>query len=301
MPSHYCELPVGHRDEAGRIHRQTAFRALTGKEDEILANRGDISSAGLVSELLAACVQKIGDISPINLSITRSLSVADRQYLLFQLRSVTFGKKVQAIVQCPADDCGSRIDIDFNIDQLPAARPNTAWEYQFPLSDDACKCLNQPGSRDVCYRLPIGEDQEYIAAIAMVNEAEALTHLLARCVTVLGDIQRPSVDVFRTLPSRVRREIETCLNDTLPGNDLLMDIDCPECGRAFLAPFNIQKFFFGELLITNAVLRKEVHYLAYHYHWSESEIMAMPRQKRRHYIETLSEEIERMNDAAQSV
>lgn len=44
-------------------------------------------------------------------------------------------------------------------------------------------------------------------------------------------------------------------------------------------------------------LYKEVHFLALNYHWSEKEIMEMPRRKRLMYIENLGEEIKRMNEA----
>jgi hypothetical protein len=45
------------------------------------------------------------------------------------------------------------------------------------------------------------------------------------------------------------------------------------------------------------LLYREVHYLAYHYHWSEQEIMSMSQAKRRQYIAVLAEEIEKLNDA----
>jgi hypothetical protein len=37
--------------------------------------------------------------------------------------------------------------------------------------------------------------------------------------------------------------------------------------------------------------------LAFNYHWSEKEIMEMPRRKRLMYIEILREEIKRINEA----
>ena len=60
-----------------------------------------------------------------------------------------------------------------------------------------------------------------------------------------------------------------------------MEAQCPECGHDFSVPFDPQEFFFGELRTSRDFLYREVHYLAYHYHWSEQEIMAMPRDKRR--------------------
>ncbi|AQA21988.1 hypothetical protein BTZ20_0501 [Rhodococcus sp. MTM3W5.2] len=44
------------------------------------------------------------------------------------------------------------------------------------------------------------------------------------------------------------------------------------------------------------LLRREIHYLAYHYHWSEREIMEMPRHRRQRYVTQLADEIERSHD-----
>ena len=73
---------------------------------------------------------------------------------------------------------------------------------------------------------------------------------------------------------------------------------CAECRRTFTTPFDLHRFFFGELRTDNELLYQEVHYLAYHYHWSEAEIMAMPRDKRARYIDVLAGEIERMNSGS---
>ena len=59
----------------------------------------------------------------------------------------------------------------------------------------------------------------------------------------------------------------------------------------------MEGFVLGELHTSLDLLYREVHYLAYHYHWSEREIMEMPRAKRRRYIEVLADEIERLSDA----
>lgn len=38
-------------------------------------------------------------------------------------------------------------------------------------------------------------------------------------------------------------------------------------------------------------LYKEVHHLAFHYHWAEAEILAMSRAKRRRYLALLVEHL----------
>ena len=94
-----------------------------------------------------------------------------------------------------------------------------------------------------------------------------------------------------------RMEIEREMLRVAPHIDLNMDVTCPECGRNFTMPFNLQDFFFGEMRTSRDLLYREVHYLAYHYHWSEKEIMEMPKDQRRNYIEVLADELDRLNNA----
>jgi hypothetical protein len=46
------------------------------------------------------------------------------------------------------------------------------------------------------------------------------------------------------------------------------------------------------------LLYREVHYLAFNYHWSEEEIMGMSRERRRRYIEVLADAIDKINEAS---
>ena len=47
--------------------------------------------------------------------------------------------------------------------------------------------------------------------------------------------------------------------------------------------------------MSSAALRQEVFFLAYHLHWSWSEIMDLESSERRMFVELLSEQIEREN------
>jgi hypothetical protein len=82
-----------------------------------------------------------------------------------------------------------------------------------------------------------------------------------------------------------------------PQVDLTLAAHCPECEREFAVPFDLPGFFLGECKTSRELLYREVHYLAYHYHWSEQEIMALPREKRRTYITLLAEELRRVSYA----
>ena len=288
-----CRLLGGYLDDRGRLHKDTDIVPLTGREEETLADAREQNKARLVSEVLARCITRLGSLETVTPEITRGLLVADRQYLLLKLRQLTFGPKVQSTVFCPWPDCSSRVDIDFSLTDIPVKHAeNRGATYTFSLPPSADTRTGE--SMRLHYRLPVGADQEALQPRALVNEAEALTHLLDRCLVGEDGGKIAASDLSPAARMALEREMES----SAPAVDLNMDAVCPECGRGFSLPFDLQDFFFGELHISRDLLYREVHYLAYHYHWSEEEIMTMPRRKRRSYINVLADEIERMNHEA---
>jgi hypothetical protein len=282
-------LPGGYWDDGGTLHRDFELAPLTGRDEELLAQSGRAESASLVTAVLSRAVRRVGDISPISEHVARQLLVADRQYLLLKLRRSTFGGIVRGSVFCPWRDCGERVSLQFQIDDVPVQEAcQRAPHYTMSLSSGS----------DVCFRLPNGSDQETVSPLVARNEAEALTRLLARAIHRLGAIRPPAPEDVAALSPFERTEIEAEMERLSPKIELNLDTSCSECGRSFVVPFNLQQFFFGELRAASDLLYREIHYLAYHYHWSEREILEMPRDKRQKYIEVLADEIERLNSGA---
>jgi len=280
-------LPGGYWDPEGTLHREFELVELTGREEELLAESGRRESASLVSVVLSRCVGRIGPVSPVPEDVARRLLVADRQFLLLQLRRATFGDRVHADLFCPWPDCGERVSLAFSIEAIPVEAPaGRAPTYTVTLSEAA-------GAAEVEFRLPTGADQEELSPWLAHDEAQALTRLLARCVLRVG----PSGSGVDALSPLARAEIEARMAEVAPRIEQTVEARCAGCGRSFSAPLDIHRFFFGELRADPDLLYREVHYLAYHYHWSEAEIMAMTRDRRRRYMDVLAGEIERLNDA----
>ena len=293
-----CVLPGGVWDASGVLQREAELTALTGREEELLADRRS-GPAALVTALLSRCVRRLGGIEPVSEDVARDLLVGDRQFLLIKLRQLTFGDKVDASVRCPWPNCGEPVDIDFSISEVPlkdGAAPSPVHELELSREAALDSGLG-PDAVRVRFRLPTGGDQELLSPLVAENEAEALTLLLARCVQEIGG-HPASRELVRELSPAARLEIERAMESAAPGLELTMDAKCPECGRSFEAPFDAQDFILGEARASRDLLMREIHYLAYHYHWAEGEILAMPRERRRGYIEILSDEIQRSNDAA---
>lgn len=291
-------LPGGYVDCAGSVHREVGITPLTGREEELLALQQRREVASLVTTVLQRCVQRIGTVSPVTEDVIRNLVVADRQYLLLKLRELTLGDFVRATICCPWPDCGTKIMVSFTINDIPVTESiHKGSIHKMELSPEAAfETERGEPYREVTFRLPNGGDQELISPLLVQNEAQALSLLLQRCLHSIGPLQHPNQEVIDRLSPMARMEIEQQMEAVAPKVELTMESKCPECGRDYAVPFDIQHFFFGELQTSRDLLYREVHYLAYHYHWNEREIMDMSRQKRRTYIEILAEEIEKLND-----
>ena len=292
-----CLLPGGLIGDDGGVHREAVLVPLSGREEELLADHRGEAPAARVTAVLARCVRRIGPVEVTD-NVARRLFVADRQFLLLKLREVTFGDRVAGTLACPWPHCGARMDLDFSTRDIPVSESEeVAATYRVELdAADAPEGADGRRHRTLAFRLPNGADQEALGTLLADDPGGALTALFERCL-VGTDIGWDDVpDLVANLSPRARRAIERAMEAHAPRVELEMDLTCPECGRASTVPFDVQDFFFGELHTSRDLLYRQVHYLAYHYHWSEREILDMPRDKRLAYIDVLADEIEALND-----
>jgi hypothetical protein len=290
-----CILPGGYIDDDNHRHREVELAPLSGHEEELLAANISKGAAAQVTAILARCVKQLGTLDRINEDLMRKLLVGDRQFLMLKLRAITFGERVQATTTCPWSDCGTEVDVDFNISDIQVE--DAGLDTQLHRMDLDMPEEGRP--KKIWFRLPNGSDQENLNALASDNPAEISSRLLWRCIQRIDDQQSPDLEQIRKLSSSVRIQIESQMQTLAPDVDLTMETCCPQCQRDFTIPFDIQSFFFGEMHNSRELLRREIHYLAYHYHWSEQDILSMTRDRRQQYIDILSDEIERMNAGVQ--
>jgi hypothetical protein len=247
--------------------------------------------------LLSRCVQRIGTISPISADLVRRLLIADRHYLFLKLREATFGAHVQATVQCPWEACQKKVDIDFSLHDIPVRESTEKGPLYTRILSPEAALRNVHGEpyREVVFRLPNGADQEALAQMVEENETGALAMLLVRCIRRLGPLHDPAPEVIYRLSPLARMEVERHMEMAAPHVDLTLAAHCPECDREFAVPFDLPGFFLAECQTSRDLLYREVHYLAYHYHWSAQDILALSREKRRQYIAILAAELRRVN------
>ena len=257
-------MPGGLIDPEGRRLAAAELRPLTGAEEEWLAANPGVPSTQAVTRLLSACLVRLNDVAA-DVDLVRSLLVGDRDYLMLQLRLITLGDKIGAVLNCPA--CHAKMDVDFAVrDVLVESRPQTTATYRLELD-----------GRVVWFRLPTGGDQE---AVLHQDPETAADDLLARCLEDDGGVR---------LSLANRSAVAAAMDRLAPQLDLELDLTCPECAHGFVAPFDTTAFFLQEMRMGGERLLREVHLLAFHYHWSEGEILSLHRDRRRGYLAILSD------------
>ncbi|MBK9036248.1 MAG: hypothetical protein IPL61_34225 [Myxococcales bacterium] len=232
-------------------------RPLRGDDEESVVDADTWSAIALVDRLLvdvagAACAP--GQAS--------ALAAADRDRVLATVYRAELGDRIASTVTCPA--CQAQFDLDFQLSALCAAIQATDGAAvavaggRYRLSD---------GTE---VRIPTGLD-ELTAALAPDPERT----LLARC-RLVGDADDATV--------------AAALEEIAPLVSTDLDAVCPECGQGHTVRFDVQSFLLARLLAERDQRAAEVHRLARGYGWSLSEILSLPRGRRRAYVELIERE-----------
>jgi len=261
--------------------REVGLRPVGGEDEAFLLETAETSAPSeRATALLARCLD-----NPDGSRIAYALTVGDREALLLHLRRLTLGETLDGVLQCPADGCGERMELELRVsDLLVPAYVDVRREYRLTLDAD--------GSRyDVTFRLPTAADLDHAASLARIDTARGKQAFLARCVvSAMRDALAVPVD---SLPSPVGDAISSAMAEFDPQAEIDLDLACPSCGASFSIVFDTAMFFLQELDERAAQLTHEVHTLAWHYHWSEREILRMSRRRRARYLELVVDAVAR--------
>jgi hypothetical protein len=299
MTSAVYQLPGGFYDENGVLHRDVELVPLNGRDEETLRDNESLGEAVAVTRLLARCLRRLGERTPVTEAAVRSLLIPDRQYLVLKLYAATFGQRAFFVVTCPFDQCGRKFDVDFTIDEIPVDEPavRTPWHSLSLPSDDNAETVATSGRGDYQYRLPNGGDLESLARLAGRDPQAARVELVRRCLRASPEGGDARLEPTRLTPELVDA-VERHMEAVSPHVDLDLATDCPECRRSIQLPLDPFALIRDQAQIGRDRLYREVHALAIHYHWSEAEILDMPLAKRQRYLRLLGDMTEQTGHAS---
>ncbi|MEI6104580.1 MAG: hypothetical protein WCP70_11605 [Methanothrix sp.] len=262
-----------------KCHKSASLRPFCGDDEAILLEAGGVLlPAQWTTALLARCLIQLGTLNKFTLETVRSLNVGDREALLLHLRRITLGDSLSCLVVCPAKGCSEKIDLDLKVSDLilpPYSDVQPLYDISLSEGEKTYK---------VSFRLPRGGDQEAVATLARTSQQAAEDLLLSRCVQSITAEDGDAVAISPEIATR----ISSAMADLDPQAELKLNLRCPACGGSFSALFDTASYLSQELAGHMENIYREVHLLAFYYHWSEAEIMSMPSQKRQRYLELLA-------------
>jgi hypothetical protein len=293
--------------------RQIRMRKLDGYDEQYLQHIIDLPSPIKTSKLLARVIL-LGGYNSFNcyqrrLKFVRNLTIGDREFLMLQLHRITYGDRLQFVIGCPK--CKESLSLDLLISDVLKPQHDKKIlsnnEYDLKIHDTIVKI-----------RPLTGKDQELIAlenraahkncdrnASNGINELEQL--LISKCI--IGSVPKiRTIDCKNTTNAYNHEQtlsvagslgldyseyfIQTLgskLSEIDPYADLVFDICCPLCQFSFQVPFSAEHFVLEQIELSSKYMEREIHCIAFNYHWDERTILSLPLTKRKRYVELINE------------
>jgi hypothetical protein len=188
-----------------------------------------------------------------------------------------YGDLVPLVVRCANPVCRALSDVDIRISEVapPREPPGSPW----------IACDTPSGAARV--RAPTGADDD---ATAEGTRADRAARLWSRLVLLDGRELDP--DAWRALPAATRHAMALALAENGRAPELSYQSRCPTCAAGLEIAIEPFALLARELRAGGDRLYAEVHALAFHYHWSERDIFALPRGRRWRYLQLLARELE---------
>ena len=270
-------VPLTHGLPAdGERCREAWLRPLDGRDEEALARTDGRAAAARASALLDRVVERVGALEGVS---SAALTVGDRERLLWQARRLASGDRLDLVLDCPA--CTGKLDVSLDLSAFDGPVPGGVGDRSAHPGGVPTEQREEIDGHVVGFRLPTGADQEAVADSAADPPAAARA-LLARCV----------LDVDGAVPddavlARVGGALAERMAALDPQAETRVDTACPACGAAVSTFVDAGAVLIEELTRSARWLLEEVHALAWHYHWSEADILALTAARRGRYLELI--------------
>ncbi|MBP6900210.1 MAG: hypothetical protein KBC73_08990 [Burkholderiaceae bacterium] len=195
-----------------------------------------------------------------------ALDAGRRDALLLQLRRRHFGDWLHAESVCPA--CGERLEFELSATALIGAQPAVDPAHDGP---------------PLAVRLQGQSRQLRRPSTADLLAARDATDLARRCA-----LEAPAGDLAWCSDPAWLQAFGEALAADAPLADAQLALVCPACSSSWEETLDAAVFLVQDLQAAGRRLLDEVHVLALAYHWSERDILALPAERRRHYLGRLT-------------
>ncbi|MFV0523629.1 MAG: hypothetical protein ACK5RL_03940 [Acidimicrobiales bacterium] len=284
-------LPRGLIDRDGGRHRSVELVAPDGWLERTVTDAIRSAAPDPVTrlELLASGIERIGGYDAPDPSTLALLARAELDLVGFWLRRAVCGDALRLVVRCPVPTCGELADVDLTVgDLLPDdGPPEPEW-----FAVDA-----GPAGR-AAFRPITAADEVVMAEVGGTDRerTDALLARLIRSVEPAGPVATSGSapadqPVPSPLPEPLRNAVLLALVERPAAATTRLEVGCPACRAPIEVRLDPLVLLARELRSGGDRLVVETHCLAFHYGWSEDDILGLPKQRRWQYLSLLRAEL----------
>ena len=253
----------------GQWIRNVHLRQLAGNDERLIA---ELSGMPLHRRILAL-LERMAHFEEGDAGVLlRQLSIGDRAALTLHARRLELGDSLDSTVECAK--CGKNMSVVLSAAKLLAAR-HLEPRINYGIDVDGFALRVRPLTSLDQDKLVVG-----------TSEKGEIEEALARSCIVHSDRLLPE-----KLSDHLIGAIGSKLEEVDPLSEITLHLSCAECSHKFDASFDIEDFVYREIEMSLGYLESELHWLALHYHWSESEILSLPVRRRKRYISLINSTI----------
>jgi hypothetical protein len=233
----------------------------------------------LVTELLQHCTAGV-DGSPAQ-DFFLDLTIGKRIECLLKLAASDNRTGFEFKLKCADAACARELELDLTLEEIASLQRD---------ADESERITVELEALSLTLRKPLGRDQLSWLGATFADEDEAAS-------AMIRTLASRDAESDGAAPREIGREWIEVINQAMDDFDPLVNFnfsaECGECGSLSTRFLDLEELALSELRRAQANLLATVHKLATRYHWSESEIFAVPHWRRAHYLALIARDEER--------
>jgi hypothetical protein len=244
------------------------FRPFGTEQKDLAVDFSQTDLPELVSQILAQCL--IGQTESLPARFWGDLSVGKRLECLLRLAAGAEKTAFSFPFKCVS--CGQQLEIELTLNDIA--------EIQSRADENETVAVESAGKTFV-FRKPLGRDQESWQELVFDDERTAKR-------TIFSSLQI-SGKKKADFGDELLQPLEELFDEADPLVNFNCRAGCFECRAENQFRADLLAFALDELRRRQWRLLYAVHRLAAHYHWSESEIFAVPHWRRQQYLSLITD------------
>lgn len=249
-----------------------SFRLFGTEKEDLAIDFSEPDLPVLVSRVLSQCAVNRAENLPEQ--FFWDLSVGKRLECL--LRLAAGAERTTFSFPFGCGGCGAELELEVSLSEIADLQSRA----------DASETIEVEGKGEkFVFRKPLGRDQKNWQSRIFADE-EANEETVLR--TMFSSLQVPD-EAPANFDDEVLESLEEAFDEADPLVNFNCRADCFECGASNQFQIDLLSFALGELRRSQWSLLYSVHRLAANYHWSESEIFAIPHWRRQQYLSLITD------------